>query len=249
MELEEEWKRMAPAWIQEVREGRNPARAGMLDKPMLEACGDVHGLAILDSGCGEGRFSRMLRDRGAERVLGLDLCGAMIDAARDLENGRDSYRVADVENLSFLPDHSFDLAVSYLNQCDLADFETNTQEIFRVLRPGARFVVATVHPMRSAIGSWLETEPGIKQHVILDRYFEQGPRRWSMLGGEFTNFHRPLATYVRAYREAGFGIDEIIEPTVDAENLQRYPELDDERRVPNFIVFVLRKARRNAADE
>ncbi len=32
----------------------------------------------------------------------------MIDAARELESGRNTYRVADVENLSFLDDGSFD---------------------------------------------------------------------------------------------------------------------------------------------
>ena len=56
---------MASVWIKEVREGRNPTREGLLDQPMLEACGDVDGLKILDSGCGEGRFCRLLAARGA----------------------------------------------------------------------------------------------------------------------------------------------------------------------------------------
>jgi len=32
---------------------RMPSRDGLLDKPMLAACGDVCDLTILDSGCGE----------------------------------------------------------------------------------------------------------------------------------------------------------------------------------------------------
>ena len=40
---------------------------------------------------------------------------------------------------------------------------------------------------------------------------------------------------------AGFAIQDIVEPTVSYENLERYPELDDELRVPNFIIFVLEK--------
>ena len=95
--------------------------------------------------------------------------------------------------------------------------------------------------MRSAAGGWLRTEYGSKLHVILDRYFDEGDRRWKMLGVEFTNFHRTLATYVRAYRQVGFAIEEIIEPTLEAGNLERFPELDDELRVPNFIVLVLGK--------
>ena len=59
---------------------------------------------------------------------------------------------------------------------------------------------------------------------------------------KLTNFHRTLSTYVREYRKSGFEIDEIVEPTVDGESLERYPELEDELRVPNFIIFVLKKA-------
>lgn len=45
-----------------------------------------------------------------------------------------------------------------------------------------------------------------------------------------------------AYREPGFLIDDILEPSVDAEGLARFPELADEVRVPNFIIFVLRRS-------
>src|SRR5260370_30501200 len=78
--LQDEWRQLAPAWIREAREGANATRRGLLDRPMIEACGDVRGLKILDCGCGEGRFCRMLLDRGANQVVGLDLCPAMVTA-------------------------------------------------------------------------------------------------------------------------------------------------------------------------
>jgi ubiquinone/menaquinone biosynthesis C-methylase UbiE len=239
--LAEQWRRLAPTWIREAREGPNSNRAGLLDKPMVEACGDVCGLRVLDCGCGEGRFCRMLAERGAAHVLGVDSCERMIEAARQIAGGRETYALADAQDLSFLKDRSFDLAVSYLNQCDLPDFEANTREVYRVLRPGGRFVIANLHPMRSAVGGWLKDANGAKQHVILDRYFDEGERNWMMMGVEMTNFHRSLSTYLRAYRAAGFAIDDIAEPSSSAEVCAKYPELDDERRVPNFIIFVLKK--------
>ena len=239
--LNQEWLELSPAWIRESREGRNPTRNGLLDPPMLEACGNVDGLRILDCGCGEGRFCRILIDRGAGYVLGLDRCEPMIEAARQLQSGRDAYRVADVQDLAFIEDESFDLAVSYLNQCDLPDFNANNREVFRVLRHKGQFIVANLHPMRSAEGVWQHTPEGLKQHVILDNYFAEGERHWKMMGVEFTNFHRSLSTYIRGYLEAGFSLRGIIEPTVTAENLKLYPELDDELRVPNFIIYILQK--------
>lgn len=239
--LRQEWMNLAPAWIREAREGRNSVRNGLLDGPMIEACGDVAGLRAMDCGCGEGRFCRILASRGAASILGLDLCPAMIEAAGQLGGGKDQYRVADVQDLGFLETGSFDLAVSYLNQCDLPDFQANNREVFRVLRPGGRFVVANLHPMRSAVGGWHRDEAGRKLHVILDRYFDQSDRRWRMLGSDFTNFHRSLETYVNGFLEAGFLLERLIEPTVAPQQLQAYPDLDDELRVPNFIIYVLRK--------
>jgi SAM-dependent methyltransferase len=240
-DLAAEWQSLAPAWIKESREGKNINRTGLLDAPVLEACGDVKGLSVLDSGCGEGRFCRMMVARDAAKVLGIDLCEPMIDAAKILATGKDEYHLADAQDLSFLKDGSFDLAVSYLNQCDLPDFAANTREVFRVLKDGGRFVIANLHPMRSAVGTWQKTPDGVKQHVILDRYFDEGERRWKMMGVEFTNFHRSLETYIKEFRRAGFLIESVIEPKATPESLKLYPELDDELRVPNFIIFALVK--------
>lgn len=239
--LKEEWVALAPAWIKEARQGRNPTREGLLDRPMLAACGDVTGRRVLDCGCGEGRFCRILAQRGAGFVLGLDLCVPMIDAALQLQSQHEEYRVADVQDLHFLDDGAFHLAISYLNQCDLPDIAANNREVFRVLKSGGRFVVANLHPMRSAVGDWHRAPDGSKAHVIVDRYFDESERHWVMLGEAFTNFHRTLETYVREFMAAGFAIEGIVEPTMTPEALAAYPELDDEVRVPNFIIYILRK--------
>ena len=239
--LKGEWIDLSAPWIKEMREGRNANRIGLLDDPMLEACGKINGLSVLDSGCGEGRFCRKLLEQGAQYVLGIDLCAPMIKAAQKLQTSQDDYRLADAQDLHFLEEESFDLAISYLNQCDLPDFESNNREVFRVLKKGSRFVIANLHPMRSAVGNWKKDVFGHKKHVILDNYFDEGARYWKMMGNELTNFHRTLSTYIRSFLKNGFSIEDIIEPTVTQENLQKYPELDDELRVPNFIIYVLRK--------
>ena len=82
---------------------------------------------------------------------------------------------------------------------------------------------------------------GKKQHVILDRYFTEGERRWKMMSVEFTNFHRTLSSYLDGFLKAGFDIERIVEPTVTVDQVKNYPELDDELRVPNFIIYALRR--------
>jgi ubiquinone/menaquinone biosynthesis C-methylase UbiE len=240
-DLNRAWDARSHQWITMIRAGKSSHRVGLLDDYMLEACGDVTGLHILDCGCGEGRFSRMLAARGAAAVLGLDVCAPMIEAAQALQSAHDSYQVADVQDLSFLPGSSFDLAVSYLNQSDLPDFVANTRAVYRILRPGGRFVIVNIHPMRSAAGQWHRTPDGAKDHVIVDRYFDEGIRQWEMLGGTLTNFHRTLTSYLHGFLQSGFALEWMIEPMVNPDQLATYPDLDDELRVPNFILYRLRK--------
>ena len=78
--LSGQWAVMADEWIAavETRGDRNAHREGLVDSWMLAAVGDAKGLAVIDLGCGEGRFSRMLAERGA-RVTGLDLSERFID--------------------------------------------------------------------------------------------------------------------------------------------------------------------------
>ncbi|MEM8676543.1 MAG: class I SAM-dependent methyltransferase [Cyanobacteria bacterium P01_G01_bin.67] len=240
-DLNQEWIDLSKAWIEEARKGKNPTRNGLLDKPMLIACGDVTGKKIIDCGCGEGRFCRILAARGANYVLGIDLCEPMIEAARELQSETDEYCIADVQDISFIENEMFDLAVSYLNQCDVPNLNSNNQEVYRILNKGGRFIVANLHPMRSAVGAWHRSNSGKKEHVILDRYFDEGDRTWKMMGSEVTNFHRTLSTYISGFLNAGFTIEGIVEPTVIGEQLKDYPELDDELRVPNFIIYILKK--------
>jgi ubiquinone/menaquinone biosynthesis C-methylase UbiE len=239
--LAREWIELSGPWIKEAREGENPTREGLLDAPVLEECGNVTGLTVLDLGCGEGRFCRILGNRGAGHVIGLDLCGLMIEAAKKLQTENDEYWKGDAQDLGCIPDEIIDLAVSYLNQCDLPDMDANNREVFRVLRPGGRFIVANVHPMRSALGGWHKDESGRKLHARVDNYFDEGERQWKMMGCVFTNYHRTLETNIRSFTDAGFRISGIREPSVTQENLKKYPGLEDELRVPNFIIFTLQK--------
>ena len=58
-QVDDGWSKSASPWIRLMQKG-DPNRELLLDEPMLELCGEVDGLDVLDIGCGEGRFCRML---------------------------------------------------------------------------------------------------------------------------------------------------------------------------------------------
>ncbi len=242
MELE---NRLRTQWTESVQdwiETDQAIRTGMLDSWMLEALGEVSGKEVIDIGCGEGRFSRLLSEQGAA-VTGIDLTEPLIERARELGGNEETYLQGDAETLDGVSDESFDLAVSYIVLVDLLDYRRSIREAYRVLRPGGRFVVCNVHPMRTAsknIVGWIRDSSG-KLFYPVDNYTEEGPREFMWWGKPFINMHRTLSSYVGAFLDAGFTLEGLHEPVPSDEQLAEYPHFDDEPRVPNFIIYVLKK--------
>lgn len=234
--LRTQWTEAAQDWI-----GQDQAvRTGMLDSWMLDALGNVRGKRALDIGCGEGRFSRLLAGLGAE-VTGVDLTEPLIERARELAVGGDSYMVGDAENLAGITDESFDLAVSYIVLVDLLDYRGSIEAAYRVLKPGGRFIVCNVHPMRSAVPYGWVNLAGRKLFYAVDDYWDEGPREFPWWGKNFVNMHRTLSSYVKAFLDAGFVLEGLAEPVPSEEQLVENPSFDDEFRAPNFVVYRLGK--------
>ena len=234
--LRTQWTEAAQDWV-----GQDQAvRTGMLDSWMLDALGNVRGKRALDIGCGEGRFSRLLAELGTE-VTGIDLTEPLIERARSLAVGGDSYVMGDAETLDGIADESFDLAVSYIVLVDLLDYGASIEAAYRVLKPGGRFIVCNVHPMRSAVPYGWVNLAGRKLFYAVDDYWDEGPREFPWWGKNFVNMHRTLSSYVNAFLDAGFVLEGLDEPVPSEEQLVENPSFDDEFRSPNFVVYKLRK--------
>src|SRR4051794_40092178 len=117
---EEPWHSAATSWADHVRDGsdvRWEAHAAVL----AEILPHPDGLTV-DAGCGEGRFTRVLRGRGYN-AIGFDAASALIDAARAADP-TGTYEVADVRSLP-LSDHRAQLVtcinvLQYVDDLDAA---------------------------------------------------------------------------------------------------------------------------------
>lgn len=81
---------------------------------MFELLGDLAGKSVLDLACGEGFFTRFIKQKGAARVVGMDLSEKMIELARQEESrgplGID-YQVQDAQAVE-TPDEPFDIVTA-----------------------------------------------------------------------------------------------------------------------------------------
>ncbi|CAN5621557.1 class I SAM-dependent methyltransferase [soil metagenome] len=233
-EAHESWVRSSSAWIEAIEKGERN-RVYLLDAPMLKREGSVEGHRVLDVECGEGRFCRMLSDRGAV-TIGLDPTPPLLAQARKLHPDG-TYVEGKAEALPF-GDGEFDLAVSYLTLIDIADFRAAIFEMARVLRRDGRLIVANLQSFATTRPfAWYRNERGEKLHVAVEEYFTERATRAEWGGISILYWHRTLEAYMAAFLEAGFVLRAFEEPRPTLEAVNLYPELKDEHLVPLFYVM------------
>jgi ubiquinone/menaquinone biosynthesis C-methylase UbiE len=195
--------------------------------------GDVHGLHVLDAGCGAGLLAWWLLDNGAS-VTAMDVSPVMAALASRTLGDRATVVVADLAKpLAFARDGEFDLIVASLAMHYIRDWVAVLAELRRILKPGGAVVFSTHHPsMDGPIHS-------------PDDYFaiKQVTEEWSKGSGTFevTFWRRPLTAMCEAITSAGFLIEQLVEPMpVDelaGRDVRMYEVL---RTQPRFLFFRLR---------
>jgi ubiquinone/menaquinone biosynthesis C-methylase UbiE len=106
----------------------------------------VTGERVLDLGCGSGGASRSAGRIVGETgmVVGVDPCRRALEVARERapEDVPMAFVHASAERMVDIPDKSFDCVVASLVLEEIQDLDSALREVFRVLRPGGRFVAS-----------------------------------------------------------------------------------------------------------
>lgn len=96
--------------------------------------GDISGKRVLDLGCGDGRLTQELADKGAD-VVGIDASDSMIDAAK--AKGLEAY-VMDALDMAY--EAEFDSIFTNATLHWIPDHPRLAKNVFRALRSGGEFV-------------------------------------------------------------------------------------------------------------
>lgn len=133
--------------VYSTRQAGDEAREQALAAAHLSGC--LADGALLDVGCGFGRHAIPLAAAGF-RVTGVDRSATLLDEARRRAGASDdgpAFVNADYRELPFA-DASFDAAINLYSSLGYLGDEEDTQvlaEVARVLRPGGRLVIETMH--------------------------------------------------------------------------------------------------------
>jgi len=232
------WNDSAAAWIADMGEHGDFGRRYVLDPVMLPRARAANAKTMLDVGCGEGRFCRML---GAEGVActGIDPTSALIARAQELDP-RGIYREASGDALP-AQDESFDLVVSYLSLLDMPEISTPIAEMARVLKPGGTLLIANCNSFNTAGAEtgWVRGFGGELKHYPVDRYLDERGFWTEWRGIRIVNHHRPLSAYMREFLRHGLELKVFEEPAPIPGAPE--PKAERYRRAPWFVVMEWRK--------
>ncbi|NVJ22262.1 MULTISPECIES: class I SAM-dependent methyltransferase [Myxococcus] len=115
---------------------------------VLHALGNLTRCSVLDYGCGSGLYARLLKSRGAARVVGYDQATGMLRHARKLEEERPQ-GIEYTSELSASLRDPFDLVVGVYvlpYATTRTALEAMCKEMASVLRPGGRLMTPCLNP-------------------------------------------------------------------------------------------------------
>ncbi|MGE8415034.1 MAG: class I SAM-dependent methyltransferase [Pseudomonas sp.] len=202
----------------------------------------MHGLNVVDLGCGYGWFCRWASDHGAQQVLGLDVSQKMLATARDTTSAMNiHYRQADLEQLH-LPACSLDLAYSSLTLHYIKDLHTLFARIYTALVPGVHLVFSIEHPIFMAPRNpgWQVDEQGRKSWPV-DSYQEEGERVTHWLAEGVVKQHRTLGTLLNSLIASGFSIRHVEEWGPTPQQVSAQPALEEERERPMLLLVAAQR--------
>lgn len=192
---------------------------------------ELHGQAVLDVGCGSGRYMLHALQRGAARVIGVDLSPEMLErAATELAALQPDAEVDLVQgSLAALPvpDARANLTICALVVGHLENLEHALAELHRVTRPGGTLLCSDVHPIGHVLG-WR-------------RDFKSGGERYAVRHKQhlYSHWHAACAML-------GLEIERVLEPMLDPADIPAGAHFDRTAlEVPVALVFQLRRLARS----
>lgn len=224
----------------ELRDSDSNCNVLMEQPEMARLLPDVCGKAVLDLGCGFGHNCTDFTDRGASRVVGVDISQKMLDIAR-AESSRPNIKyinmsMTEISRLS----GGFDLVYSSLAFHYIEDIPALLRDISALMNRGGTLLFSQEHPICTASENgaryYVYDEQGNKSGMCFSHYLRSGKREdeWFVKGRIY--YHRTFSDIVNALAEAGFGIERVCEPIPD-ENMMKLRPKSDRLHKPLFLII------------
>ena len=239
-DIQIEWNRIASLRHRQIASGSDLSFSYVLLPLTREILGSCRLDNVLDLGCGTGELTKEIASLSA-RVTGVDLSSASVAIARKTcaQSPNASFYVGTAEEFAYSrSDCRFTTAISNMTLMDCMNLDSVLSATASLLDGNGSFIATITHPWfwpqywGYADAPWFN----YRNETILETTFR--------ISGEATDcvtthVHRPLSHYLKSLSQAGFRVDQILEPFPCEEVHNLYPE---RWKFPRFLVFLASKA-------
>lgn len=218
------WNLIAADWANFAE--TNDYRTHFLIPHTLRLLGPVDGKSILDLGCGEGGYARILSKKGAA-VTAIDGSEKLIEIAQE-KAGQEglsiTHLVRNANALDGIKAQSFDIVLASMSLMDVEDYRGALVENRRILRKGGKLLMSILHPCFSERAT--------------DNYFDKTPWK-EFVAKDFRQKvlfrHMPLQDFINPLLDLGFKMQGFYEPMPTQEQMQASSRIPRLAKVPMFL--------------
>ena len=247
------WGNVA-GWYNQLLEDNEDTYQEKVIKPnLLRILAPKKGEEILDVGCGQGYFSRVLAQAGA-KVLGVDIGGELIKLAKKFSGPNEKYLVLSAERLLGFVNNRFDAIVCVLALQNMKNLSAAVAEMSRVAKKGGRIILVLNHPSFRVptASAWEFDQDKNIQFRRIEKYMSEITQEVDMTQGEkdprkkqFTySFHHPLQVYFKAFYKSGLVVsrlEEWVSHKVSDKGARKAAEDKARKEIPLFMCIELKK--------
>lgn len=194
---------------------------------------------ILDLGCGFGEHCKGFVERGAKKVIGIDISEKMLEIAKqENADSKITYINMPMENIFELTE-KFDIVISSLAFHYVEDFAGVVKNVFNLLNENGTFIFSQENPLctcHSGGQRWTKDENGNKLYLNLSNYGIEGERESTWFVDDVKKYHRTFSSIINTLIETGFKIEKLIEPLPTEDLLKKYPDYKDLFHKPDFLL-------------
>ncbi|MES2224393.1 MAG: class I SAM-dependent methyltransferase [Patescibacteria group bacterium] len=251
--MKTDWNNIAQ-WYDNYLVGEDTYQAQVIAPNLLRLIAPQKGQRILDVACGQGYFSRMCAEKGAD-IVGIDQSAVLVEKAKAQASGKEFYIVGNAETLDAYKLEACDTVFSVLALENIKNIPAVMEGIQQLVKEGGKVIFVLLHPAFRIPqhSDWGFDSKKTVQYRKVEKYLsevsipiELAPFKGSKETKKVTTvtFHRSLQWYMKAFRNAGFAITNIEEwnshktsqpgPRQHAEDAAR-------KEIPMFMALELKK--------
>lgn len=235
------WNDYAKDYDQKVWETWDLDHRETLNPVVFKLLWDVKDKKILDLGCGQWYFSRLLTKQWAN-VTGIDISEDLIKIGNQRnqeQNLKIKYFISDAANLKNLKNNEFDIVVSNMAFMDIENIKETIAECSRVLKDNWFIVFSLINPI-----FWIsERTKGDKGYFLkLMKYKTNSTITNENRGYNFKtiHYHRPIGYYINTLVKNNFYItnyEEVSTKYFRGELIQDEEFFNFIQEFPSFLII------------